>query len=96
MSCKDEYHPKIKNDLKGLDKSVAKEIYSVHLDKILAEPHASDKLQGVLEGLFSYHFRKNRTDYRIAYALDEDRNVVFVLMIGKRENFYDLLKRRLS
>ena len=96
MLYQDEYHPKIKNDLKGLDKAVVKEIYAVHLDRILGEPHASDKLQGALEGLFSYHFRKNRIDYRIAYALDENKRVVFVLMIGKRENFYDILKKRIS
>lgn len=36
MSYKDEYHPKVKTDLKKLDKAVAKEIYDVHIDKIHA------------------------------------------------------------
>ena len=96
MSYKDEYHPKVKSDLKKLDKAVAKEIYDIHIGKILAAPHSSERLHGSLEGFLSYHFRKNRVDYRIAYAIEENRRVVYFLMIGKRETFCDLLKRRLS
>jgi hypothetical protein len=35
MAYKDEYHPKIKTDLKKLEKAVVKEIYDIHIDKIL-------------------------------------------------------------
>ncbi len=96
MSYKDEYHPKIKNDLKGLDKAVAKEIFATLIDKILKEPHVFDKLQWPMDGVFSYHFKKNKVEYRIAYTIDDEKRVVLFLMIRKRENFYDLLKRRLS
>lgn len=96
MSYKDEYHPKVRSDLKKLDKSVAREIHEIHLDVILGEPHASEELHGVLEGILSFHFRKNKVDYRIAYSIHETRKAVYILMIGKRENFYALLKRRLS
>ena len=30
MSYRDEYHPRVKNDLKKLDKGVVREIYDVH------------------------------------------------------------------
>lgn len=96
MSYKDEYHPKIKNDLKGLDKTIVKEIHTAHIDKILREPHAGDTLQRPLDGIFSYHFKENRVEYRIAYTIDDETKVVFFLMIGKRENFYDIFKRRSS
>ena len=96
MSYKDEYHPKIKTDQKGLDKSVKKDIDAFHIEKILKDPYGSEKLHGNLEGFFSYHFRKNKIDYRIAYAVDEGKKIVYILMVGKRENFYDFLKRRLS
>ncbi len=33
MSYKDEYHPKVKSDLKKLDNPVAKEIHDVHIEK---------------------------------------------------------------
>lgn len=92
---KDEYHPRVKNDLKQLDKTVRSEIISVLIPKILNDPFKGDSLSGDLTGIYSYHFRKNRADYRICYLVDPDENIVFVLMIGKRENFYKLLKRRL-
>jgi len=35
VSYKDEYHPKLRSDLKKLDKAVVREIHDIHLDKIL-------------------------------------------------------------
>lgn len=96
MFYKDEYHPKVKSDLKKLDRAVAREIYDEHIERILLEPLAYEKLHGDLEGVVSYHFKKNKVDYRIAYSVNEFEQIVYFLMIGKRENFYEILKRRLS
>jgi len=95
VSYKDEYHPRVKSDLKKLDKGVVREIYDVHLENILHEPYSGEKLYGDLEGISSYHFRKNKVNYRIAYSVEEDKRIVYIVMIGKRENFYEILKRRL-
>jgi len=70
--------------------------HDIHLDKILHGPYIHEKLHGDLEGILSYHFRKNKVDYRIAYSIDESKKVVYILMIGKRESFYEILERRLS
>jgi mRNA-degrading endonuclease RelE of RelBE toxin-antitoxin system len=96
MSYKDAYHPRVKVDLKKLDKHVVKEIYSIHLDILLDNPLTGECLSGELEGILSYHFRKNKVDYRIAYTIDDAMKIVYIIMIGKRENFYKILKRRLS
>ena len=97
MPYKDAYHPKIKSDLKKLDKPVVRELFDTHIDKILIDPHhAGEALSGDLEGVSTYHFRLNKFEYRIAFAINEEAKTVYVLMIGKRENFYDILKRRLS
>lgn len=95
MPYKDAYHPKVKSDLKKLDKSVVQDIYSIHLDRIFSAPSVGEELYGDLRGVFSYHFRKNKVDYRIAYTVEKTAKVVYVVMIGKRENFYEILKRRL-
>ena len=95
MSYKDEYHPRVKKDLKKLDKGVVREIYDKHLENILQEPYRGEELHGDLVGVSSYHFRINNVDYRIAYSIEEVRNIVYFLMVGKRENFYELLRRRL-
>ncbi len=96
MPYKDEYHPKIKTDLKKLEKAVVKEIYDIHIDKILKEPHSSEKLLGTLSGFLSYHFKKNRVNYRIAYAIEENSKSNLFPYDRQGDNFCDLLKRRLS
>ena len=96
MSYKDEFHPRVKSDLKKLDKGVVREIYDIHLENILREPYSGEKLHGDLEGVSSYHLRVNKVDYRIAYSVEEDKKIVYIVMVGKRENFYEILKRRLS
>ncbi len=84
MSYKDKYHPKIKTDLKKLDKPIVKEVFDTHIDKIILDPNSvGEALHGSFKGISSYHFTKSRVEYRIA-------------VIGKRENFYEILRRRLS
>jgi len=97
MSYKDEYHPKTKSDLEKLDKVAVREVFDTHIDKILHDPHrAGEALHGSLEGISSYHFRLHKVEYRIAFAVNEESKTVYILMVGKRENFYEILKRRLT
>lgn len=62
MSClmiyKEEFHPKIKSDLKKIDKSVVKNIKKRHLDIILNNPLESKKLKGRLLDLYAYHYHR--------------------------------------
>jgi addiction module RelE/StbE family toxin len=96
MPYKDEYHPKVRSDLKKLDKPVVREVFD-HIDKILAGPHkAGEALHGSLSGIWSCHFMRNKVGYRIAYVVKEDLKTVYILMVGKRENFYEILRRRLG
>ena len=91
----DEYHPKVKKDLKKIDISVQKEIRNKHISKILGNPFVYECLSGDLLGIYSYHFKATKTSYRICYIIDENTEIVTILMVGKRENFYSLLKQRL-
>jgi len=92
---KDEYHPGVKKDLKKLDQSIRTKIKTQYILKILYNPEIGETLVGDLSGICSYHFRVSKQQYRIAYIVDKDAKKVFVLMIGKREDFYTLLKRRI-
>jgi addiction module RelE/StbE family toxin len=92
---RDQYHPKVKKDLKKLDKRLRHEIETVHIPAILEEPEQGDELVGDLSGMRAYHFNYQKQTYRIAYVVDETVSIIFVMMIGKRENFYTILKRRL-
>ena len=64
---KDEYHPKVKKDLRKIDKSVESEVRDLHIPKILSDPHLADDLIGDLTGISSYHFKKAKVEYRISY-----------------------------
>ena len=95
MLYKEKYHPQVKKDLKRLDRKVVKEAFSKHIDNILRKPYSGEKLHGKLSGVFSYHFRVNKVEYRIAYFIESDKKIVYIVEIGKRESFYEILKRRL-
>ena len=92
---RDEYHPQVKKDLKKIDKSGQLEIKDFHIPNILNDPYIGDELTGDLAGIRSYHLKKDRVQYRISYIIDETQEIVNILMIGKRESFYDILRRRL-
>jgi len=94
MTFKEEFHPKIKSDLKKIDKSAIAKIKTVHLNNILENPYKYDSLKGRLSNLYSYHFKENSVDYRIAYEINND-TIIFYYMIAKRENFYKSIQKRI-
>ena len=96
MAFADAFHPKFRSDLKKIDKSVAKEIKEKHLDIILKNPMDNEPLKGRLSHIRSYHFQKNTTQYRIAYEVIEDKEILFHYMVATRENFYKKLEHRIS
>ena len=53
---RDQYHPKVKKDLKKFDKRLRHEIETVHIPAILEQPEHGDKLVGDLSGMHTYHF----------------------------------------
>jgi hypothetical protein len=50
--------------------------------------------QDYLRFFWKLSFRQSRVGYRIAYEIDEKEKAVYVLMVGKRERFYERLERR--
>ena len=94
---RDKYHPKVKKDLKKIDRLVQKSIVKIHIPKILNNPqNVGYILKGDLADIYSYHFIKNRVDYRIAYIIDEPNSIIYIISIAKRENFYIVLQKRLD
>ncbi|MEJ5167579.1 MAG: type II toxin-antitoxin system mRNA interferase toxin, RelE/StbE family [Arcobacteraceae bacterium] len=89
-----EFHPNFKKDLKNLDKKVAVEVRDIHLGRIYNNPFENPKLKGDLDGVYSYHFKSNNTQYRIAYSV-ENEEIIFYYMVAKRENFYKQLTNRI-
>jgi addiction module RelE/StbE family toxin len=57
------------------------------------EPHRYEELKGPLKGIRSYHFEHEKTEYRIAYRIIEDRNQIEIVLVKSRESFYQVLRR---
>lgn len=80
----DQYHPRVKHDVKKLHATLRKAIHTTHLVHILDEPEQGEPLVGDLKGIWSYHFSFGNQQYRIAYMIDHQTETVIILMIGKR------------
>jgi len=92
---RDEYHPKVKKDLKKFDPQTRQFIKEEIIPGLLESPEIGEHLIGDLAGTRSYHFRLGKQQYRIAYLIDEKTMTVFIQMIAKRGDFYTTLKKRI-
>lgn len=74
--------------VKRADASLKAKIYE-EIMGIQNDPQCGELLHGKLKGLRSKHFSFVKTQYRIAYRIE---NNIVIIAIGSRENFYrDLL-----
>jgi len=89
------FHPKVDKELSKFLPEIRKVIRDEHLLAIADEPYKSGKpLKGTLRGFWRRDFSYEGVSYRIAYEIDDREDVVYILMIGKRESFYERLHRR--
>lgn len=83
----------VKKDLRKLPKPLQQKMVSLHLPAILKAPSAGFALSGKLAGYLKYVIFYQSTAYRIVYQYNEKS--VLVVMVSKREGFYQRLLRRL-
>ncbi len=84
----------MKKDLKKLNDLLRQEIERVHIPAILEHPELGEELTGDLNGIRAYHFNHQKQSCRFVYVIDKAEDIIIFLMIGKRENFYTILKQR--
>jgi hypothetical protein len=67
------------------------------LQAILADPFIGEQKTGDLKGLRCLDVYYNKTNYELAYRIEEQGEAVIVVVVlaGTRENFYKELKRSL-
>jgi mRNA interferase RelE/StbE len=78
-------------DLHQLDPPVRQKALEA-LQKLAADPFAGHRLQGSLAGVRALGFNAPGGAYRVAYIVDADRCLVF--LIGPHEGFYAQARRR--
>ncbi len=90
------FHRKVDKELANLSPEIRKKIKYEHLSLLSEKPTSGKALSGDLSGVWKFSFRASNTDYRVAYEINEKEKVVYIIMIGKREGFYERLRRRLG
>ena len=87
-----EFKPKALKEWKKLNYSI-KEQFHKKLIKRLQNPKVlSDKLSGYDN---IYKIKLRNSGFRLAYEVKDEEIVVLVLKIGKRDKFYELLRKSL-
>lgn len=84
---------KIRKTDRALFNKVNDAITAIRIDPTIVEPKKGD-----LKGFSCVDISHLRTNYELCYTLEEDANgqLILVLMMGPRENFYEELKRYLN
>ncbi len=81
-------------DMKSFPRPL-RELTLEQFDLLVKDPFLGQPLAGMLSHLRSHHFSYKGTQYRMAYMLQPEQKLILVIMVGPRENFYKLLRRRL-
>ena len=81
-----------KRSLKRLPRRVREDL--IETTEILEDnPYAGEKLSGALHFLYSFHFKSQNVEYRVAYTIDHEKKLVTIHFGHTRENFYEKLRR---
>ena len=67
-----KFHKAVKKDIKKLHKAVEKVLREKHLSELRKNPYQANPLSSIFKGLWSYHFRHAKVDYRIIYEIQEE------------------------
>ena len=79
-----EYAKGVAKDLQKLPQAVKAKALHLVEQVLISNPHAGKPLHGLYKGLWKYRLG----DYRIIYAIEAKRLVIFVLRIRHRKNVY--------
>ena len=80
------YLDQVEEDLKGLDKAVARKILHRIETYLAQDPRELGK---PLKGEFQGYWRYRWGDYRVIYKISEKEILIIVLRIGNRKDIYD-------
>lgn len=83
--------------LKKLKDKKLRELFRNALDGICENPCIGKLKRRDLIGIYGCDLYYQRTNYEIAYIIEEknNENIIVVIMAGTRENFYEQLKNYL-
>ena len=80
--------------IKKIKDKKLKNLYKQAITEISDDPFIGEEKKGDLSGVYGYDIYYNKTNYELAYTLEENDSgeLVVVILAGTRENFYEQLK----
>jgi mRNA interferase RelE/StbE len=91
------YEPRAKKYFKKIKEKGLKDEFQKKLIEIATNPYSGELKKGDLTGTYGYDVFYNKTNYKIAYRIEElNGKIVVVILAGTHENFYSELKRYLK
>lgn len=89
------YDPPAKTYFKKLKDKNLKKLFKDAIIEISKDPSIGDTKKGDLLGIYGYDIHYKKTNYEIAYTIEElsDGSFVIIIMAGTRENFWDEVKK---
>lgn len=93
MSWNVKYDQGVKEYLKGLDEHILRRIEK-SAKRLKKSPRLGKQLKGFPSTTRSYRFGTPGGEFRIIYELIEEDKVVFIFLIGPRDDIYDDLRRQ--
>ena len=94
-----EILPAAQRYLKKIKDKRLSEIFDECIEKIRLNPlDVGEAKVGDLKGFYTYKFSYQKVGYRIGYRVkeNEDGTLSIIIMIGKRENFYNDFKNYIN
>lgn len=86
--------PAARNYLKKLKDKNLKKLLKSAIEEIAKDYSIGEPKTGDLAGIYGYDVFYKKTNYEISYTVEEvNEEIVVIIMVGTRENFYTELKR---
>ncbi len=88
--------PRAEKYIKKLKEKNLKEKFKLAVYQIQKNPYIGKAKKGDLTNIYGFDVFYNKTNYEIAYKIYEHKQIVVIILIGTRENFYNELKNYIS
>ncbi len=85
--------PKAKKFIKKIKEKLLKEKLKKAIIKIQTNPYIGEAKKGDLNEIYGFDVFYHNINYEISYKIYEKENIVVIILIGTRENFYQELKK---
>ncbi|MCT7752250.1 MAG: type II toxin-antitoxin system RelE/ParE family toxin [Lactobacillus iners] len=85
-----------KKELKKLKDKQLLKLISYEIFQVIAKnPYNGDRKKGGLKDIYTRPIHYQKSQYRIAYTIQEEAVTVEIIQVGSRENFYKELTRKI-